>query len=211
MPASRLGRAAVGGIATLIVLVAAVVAHDLPPVPLADEATALIGALQLPGDPVVGEIGAGKGEMAVELARRLGPRARYYATELNAERRTAIGEAAKLAGLHTLTVVAAGERETRLPDNCCDGLLLRHVYHHVDSPSAFAKSLARAVKPGGRVVIIDFEPGAYWHLAIMGLAHGDAHGVRVRDLIGYMTDAGFTHVETMKKWNGVTYAAVFRR
>jgi len=53
--------------------------------------------------------------------------------------------------------------ETGLPAGCCDAILLRGVYHHLTEPTAALVSLRRALRPGGRLLVIDFAP--VWWLA----------------------------------------------
>jgi len=102
----------------------------------------------------VAEIGAGYGRLAVRVARHLGPSGRLFATEIEAEKRNAIQSAATAAGLANIAVIQAGQHSTRLPDDCCDLIFMRRVYHHLDD--AINKSLYSSLRPGGRLVIIDF-------------------------------------------------------
>jgi SAM-dependent methyltransferase len=67
-------------------------------------------------------------------------------------------QAAAAASGARITVVAAGETNTNFPDGRCDGLVLKDVYHHLTDPAAVNKALFRALKPGGRVVVVDFTP-----------------------------------------------------
>jgi ubiquinone/menaquinone biosynthesis C-methylase UbiE len=48
-------------------------------------------------------------------------------------------------------VVEGGLAQTNLPDECCDAVFMRHVYHHFGDPPAMNASLFRSLKPGGRL------------------------------------------------------------
>jgi len=118
----------------------------------------LVAALAVKPGSVVAEIGAGTGEMTVLMAQAVGAGGRMYSNELNAERLKKIREAADAAGLGNVSTVEGGEDGARLPDACCDGIFMRDVYHHFSDPAAMNASLMRALKPGGRLAIIEFTP-----------------------------------------------------
>jgi hypothetical protein len=61
-----------------------------------------------------------------------------------------------------VTVIEGAAASANLPAACCDAIFLRHVYHHLGDYGAFNKSLQSALKPGGRLAIIDFEEPDYF-------------------------------------------------
>jgi ubiquinone/menaquinone biosynthesis C-methylase UbiE len=150
----------------------------------------------------VAEIGAGDGEMAVEIARRVGPRGRVFATELDAEQREEIGAAARTASVANVEVIAAQLAATGLPDRCCNAVFLRNVWHHLGDPGAIAEDIQRALVPGGTLVVIDFPPT--WFLAPFAPDGVDEertdHGITIDAALRELTAAGFVHVETIESW-----------
>jgi ubiquinone/menaquinone biosynthesis C-methylase UbiE len=152
----------------------------------------------------VGEIGAGRGWLTVEVAHRAGPSGHVYSTELSAARLDDIRRAVADGGLTNVTVVEAGERRTNLPAGCCDAIFMRRVYHHLTEPSAILASIHEALKPGGRLVIIEFRhSGLVGRMTRMGI---DADG-----LISAVTAAGF-ELLTTGRWPGWDhYVAVFEK
>ena len=122
----------------------------------ARDAARLIEALTIrPGDTVA-EIGAGSGSLAIAVGRHVGERGRVYATELGDSR---IGDLkGKVADAANIVVLAGDERVSNLPPACCDAVFMRNVYHHFADPAAMDESLFRALKPGGRLVVMDFRP-----------------------------------------------------
>ena len=109
-----------------------------------------------PGDAVA-DVGAGDGWLSIEMAAIVGESGRVFATELAADRRDAIRAAVVATGLDNVTVVEAGERETNLAPECCDAIFLRRVYHHLTDTAATNASLQAALKPDGRLAIIELE------------------------------------------------------
>jgi predicted methyltransferase len=114
--------------------------------------------LEIGPGSVVADIGAGKGQYALALARRVGPTGRVYATEIDAGLREKIARAAEREGLANVVVVEALEDATGLPPGCCDAAYLRDVYHHLTKPEPFLASLHASLRPGARFVVIDFRP-----------------------------------------------------
>jgi ubiquinone/menaquinone biosynthesis C-methylase UbiE len=101
-------------------------------------------------------------------------------------------------------VVEAAADETRLANECCDAVYLRTVFHHIGDKGAFARSLARTVRTGGRVAVIDFPPGALWF-------HEADHGVSAATVIDACYQAGLRLVQQSEDWGGGTYLLVFER
>ena len=54
--------------------------------------------------------------------------------------------------------MAGAADRTNLPDGACDAIFMRNVYHHFAAPGPMSASLAAALKPGGRVAVVDFRP-----------------------------------------------------
>jgi SAM-dependent methyltransferase len=184
--------------------------HRLPP-EITGEAARLSALLELGPGKVVADIGAGTGSLSVALARRLEPGGRLYATERSPALRTRIAERAERARLSNVTVVEAGEAHTALPDACCDAIVLRDVYHHVTDPASFNRSLASALRPDGRLAIIDFAPGTFWHLRSTptGVAR-TGHGVDPVTVADELQRAGFRVERRVDDWGGWTYLILFR-
>src|SRR5919109_4731391 len=125
----------------------------------ADEVERLVAWLEVQPGTRVADVGAGDGTFAVALARRVGPSGHVYATELDDERLANIRQAITAAKLSNVPVIEGAVSSTNLPDACCEALFHRAVYHHLTDPAAINADSFRALHPGGRLVIIDFEPG----------------------------------------------------
>jgi ubiquinone/menaquinone biosynthesis C-methylase UbiE len=124
----------------------------------AADADRLVKAMAVKPGSIVAEIGAGDGELTVALAKAVGPTGRVYSNELNKDDLASIRKRAAEAGLDNVTTVEGKEDVANLPELCCDGIFMRAVYHHFSDPPSMNASLLRALKPGGRLAIIDFTP-----------------------------------------------------
>jgi ubiquinone/menaquinone biosynthesis C-methylase UbiE len=168
------------------------------------EAERLAEVLQVAPGQTLADVGAGDGALAVDMAARVGAAGTIYATELSAERRQVIAARVARAGITNVRVVEAAADATRLPDDCCDAVYLRTVFHHIEDKTAFARALTKAVRAGGRLAIVDFAPGALWFL-------GSDHGVPSATVIDAFSQAGLRLVQHSTGWGGGTYLLVFER
>jgi ubiquinone/menaquinone biosynthesis C-methylase UbiE len=124
----------------------------------AADAKSLIELLQLQPGSVVAEIGAGGGELTIALAGHVAPNGRMYASELGADRLQRLRAAVAKGAVSNVEIVEGHESRANLPDECCDAIFMRNVYHHFADPATMNASFLRALKPGGRIAIIDFMP-----------------------------------------------------
>ena len=162
----------------------------------------LAAALVLGSGRAVADVGAGDGSMAVAMAAVVGDAGVVYATELSADRRRAIAQRVAAAGVGNVRVITAGALDPELPEACCDGVYLRSVFHHVTHREAFAAALARTVRPGGRIAVIDFAPGTLWF-------HGADHGVTPDAVEAAFRRAGWIVRERDDDWGGGMFLRVF--
>jgi ubiquinone/menaquinone biosynthesis C-methylase UbiE len=177
----------------------------------ASDAARLVAALRLQPGQTIADIGAGGGQLSVELARKVGESGRVYATELDQDRLRDIREAAKAAGVKNVRVIEAHATRTNLPERCCDALVLRRVYHHIGNPSRMNASMLESLKPGGYLAIIDFAPDSAESADPNGRATGDQHGVTSATVARELGQSGF-EVVTVEEGNGSDrYMIVARR
>ena len=115
----------------------------------------VIKALALKTDAVVADIGAGTGYFSARLANMLA-KGTVYAVDIEPDMVKHLAERAKREKLANLVAVAGKPEDPQLPGKV-DLVLLVDVYHHIDAREAYFRSLRTALKPGGRVAIIDFR------------------------------------------------------
>lgn len=105
----------------------------------------------------VADVGAGTGFMAMLFAKEVGPSGRVIASDISKPFAAAIAQRAKNEGVQNLTTVIGTQTETGLPPDSADIVFTSDVYHHFEQVAATLASIKRALKPGGRFIVVDFE------------------------------------------------------
>lgn len=178
---------------------------------LTSEVSRLVELLELRSDSVAADVGAGSGEVGVEMARQLGPASRVYATDLNAQRIAEIRQAATRAGLTNVVALEGAPASTNLPEACCDALFVRHVYHHFADPAGMNASIFRSLKPGGRFAVMDGPRNAKPGIPPAKRGSGDTHGVANETVVEELKAAGFEIVTVLPEWPGNLFLVLARK
>jgi ubiquinone/menaquinone biosynthesis C-methylase UbiE len=178
------------------------------------EADRLATLLKWNAGSVVAEIGAGNGELTAAAAERVGPSGKVYSTELDPEALNHLKELAAKQG--NIVAVKAAEDDTNLPAACCDSIFMRLVYHHLTKPAQIDASLFRSLKPGGRLAVVDMNPGKGTSIPEGVPKNRGGHGVPQKILIQEVTAAGFQVTGVYNDWPGHDayhdmYCVVFRK
>ena len=118
---------------------------------------AVIGALGLKPGTVVADIGAGTGAFTVPFALAVAPAGTAYAVDIWPELLDHITRMATAAGAVTLKTVLADRDDAHLPPNSVDVAFFHDVFHNVNDRSGYLRRLRPALKPGGRIAIVEQE------------------------------------------------------
>ena len=116
-----------------------------------------IQALKIQPGQVVADIGAGSGYYTVRLAREVGPTGKVYGTDIQQGMLDLLlGNVAK-AKLDNVVTVLGTPDDPKLPPGTLDLALMVDVYHELAAPQAFIRKLRASLKPGGRLVLLEFR------------------------------------------------------
>jgi ubiquinone/menaquinone biosynthesis C-methylase UbiE len=116
-----------------------------------------IAALNIRPGEVIADIGAGSGYYSVRLARAVGASGRVYATDIQPEMLAMLKKRLENDAVSNVELVLGTETETRLPDAAIDLAIMVDVYHELSQPQAFLKSIRRALRKDGRLVLVEFR------------------------------------------------------
>lgn len=119
----------------------------------------IMDALGIAEASVVADVGAGGGWFTIQLARRVGPNGRVYAQDVQQEMLAAISRRVQREGLTNVTPVQGVGGNPNLPakDGTIDAVLIVDTYHEIGDRVMMLSNLARALKPQGRIGVVDFK------------------------------------------------------
>ena len=105
---------------------------------------------------VVADIGAGSGYHSTLLSKMVG-NGKVYAVDIEPEMIAYLNERIKQEKLSRIVPVLSTEKNVALPENSVDIILLVDVYHEFSFPYEMALSMRSALKPGGKLVLVEFR------------------------------------------------------
>lgn len=116
-----------------------------------------IAALKIAPGSAVADVGAGSGYYTVRLSQAVGAGGRVVATDLQPAMLDLIREKVARQGLSNVSLVQGRADDPGLPLATFDLIVMVDVYHELASPQVFVRKLREALKPGGRLVLIEFR------------------------------------------------------
>jgi precorrin-6B methylase 2 len=119
--------------------------------------TLLVNELKLkPGD-VVADIGAGSGVISLMMARKVGPKGKVLAVDIQQEMLDLLAHKLKERRIKNVEPVLAKEKSPNLEPDSIDFALMVDVYHEFEYPYETMLELSKALKPGGRVAFVEYR------------------------------------------------------
>jgi ubiquinone/menaquinone biosynthesis C-methylase UbiE len=115
----------------------------------------VVASLDLKPSMVVADVGAGTGYFTVRLARAL-PSGQVIATDIEPDMVRYLTERAHREQLTNVQARLAAAFDPKLEPQSVDRILVVDVWHHISDRPRYAAGLARALRPGGRIAIVDF-------------------------------------------------------
>jgi len=116
----------------------------------------LVNALEIPEGATVADIGAGTGYFTWRLARQVGPGGQVIAVDLQRSMLDRTAETVKQHGLANVQFVRSTEKDPKLAPRSIDVVFIAHSYHEFADPETMMEGVRRSLKPGGRLVIVEY-------------------------------------------------------
>ncbi len=117
----------------------------------------IIQTLKISPTDTVADIGAGTGLFTRLFASNVGPEGRVIAVDIAQKFLDHIEITCREQGLRNVETLLCKDDSTELPANSVDVAFICDTYHHFEFPQKTMTSLLNALKPGGRVIVIDFK------------------------------------------------------
>ena len=164
----------------------------------------IMDALGIADGATVADLGAGGGWFTVRLARRVGPTGLVYAEDIQPQMIDSIQRRVEREGLKNVRTVHGTVTDPRLPEGGLDAVLMVETYGELEEPVSLLRNVVRALKPRGRLGIVEFKSD--------GLGPGPApeHRVDEGHVLAAAAQAGLTLIkrETFLRYQ---YMLVFGR
>jgi predicted methyltransferase len=135
---------------------------------------------------VVADVGAGGGYFTFRLGARVGPDGKVFAQDLDKSSLDKIADRAQKENLPQIKIVQGAQDDPKLPDSSLDAILVVDAFHEFTNANAMTSAFYRALKPGGRLGVLD-------RTAPLGLKTADyneQHHIPQENLIALATTVG---------------------
>jgi ankyrin repeat protein/SAM-dependent methyltransferase len=132
---------------------------------------------------IIGEVGAGRGRFTMHLARRVGPKGKIFANDIDADALAYLKERCKHANITNVNTILGEEIDPLFPKKSLDMIFMVWVYHYVEQPLPLLKNLPQSLRPGGTVVLVEPKPGLVYE--------GQDHGISPERMRRDAAEAGF--------------------
>ncbi|MGQ9576743.1 MAG: glutaminase domain-containing protein [Thermoguttaceae bacterium] len=117
----------------------------------------IVAACQLRPGMIVADIGAGTGPYTRLFAPKVAPGGKVLALEIKKNLVDQIDQSCRQQNLTNVLALLSTPQSTGLPPNSIDLAFLCNTYHHFEYPREMLASIRSALRPDGRLVIVDFH------------------------------------------------------
>jgi predicted methyltransferase len=114
-------------------------------------------ALDLKPGETIADIGAGSGYFALRLAMHVGDTGRVYAVDVAPDMILHLNRRIRDAGVRNVQTILSAPDDPLLPDASVNRFFFCDVWHHIDDQPRYLGLMRKMLKPGGQVVMIDFQ------------------------------------------------------
>jgi ubiquinone/menaquinone biosynthesis C-methylase UbiE len=117
----------------------------------------MLSSLNIKKGAVVADIGAGVGYHTWRLSKIVGSGGKIIAEDIQPEMLAMLKKNIEDRKLSNVEIVLGTASDPKLPDNAVDLVLMVDVYHEFSDPGSMMAGIRRALKPQGRVVLVEFR------------------------------------------------------
>jgi len=137
------------------------------------------------------DLGAGGGYFSIRLSEAVGQGGTVYAVDTNSEMLSYVDHYVNLLQKSNIKTVRTHGGVPDVPDESCDLIFARNVFHHLENPTLFFLAIASKLKVGGRIAILDYKPSRGFSFISLFKQHSDEG-----EIVDVMDHAGFEKKES---------------
>jgi predicted methyltransferase len=152
----------------------------------------LIDALEIEPGQTIADLGAGSGYYSFRIAPLVGPTGKVLAIDIQPAMLEVITQRASRERIANVAAVRASVRDPNLAPGSVDLLFMVDVYHELEYPYEVMTKVRAALKPGGRVALIEYRAED------PQVAIKPVHKMSERQVRRELEAAGFRHVKTVR-------------
>ena len=151
------------------------------------KADQILEKLTLKPGQSIADIGSGGGYFTYRFAKAVGEKGQVYAVDTNQEFLKFIKKQSAEQELNNIITLLTASGHPDLPEHMFDYIFFRNVTHHLPNRINYFKSLSKALKPNGKIVIIEYNGGG----GFLSFQRLHRHSVPLDLLIEEMKQAGY--------------------
>jgi ubiquinone/menaquinone biosynthesis C-methylase UbiE len=122
----------------------------------------VIQSLEIRPGHTIADLGAGGGYFTFLLAQAAGPGGKVYAVDIDKDMTEFVAKKARQRGVKNVEVILAKPEDPLLPEGGVDLIFTANTYHHIKDRVRYFSALRKALRPAGRVAVIDFDRRSWW-------------------------------------------------
>lgn len=167
----------------------------------------IVAACQIAPGMHVADVGAGTGLFTLLLAKAVGPEGKVYAVDIAKKFIDHIAALCQQKGITNVTGIVCDQDDVRLPRHSVDLVFICDTYHHFEFPQKTMRSIHEALRPGGRLVLVEFRriEGRSSDWVLEHVRAGQETFARE------ITDAGFRQIDEKPDLLRDSYLLIFER
>ncbi len=152
----------------------------------------IFAALEVEEGDWIADVGSGAGFFAFRLSPRVGPSGKVLAQDIDERVLRQLHETAETGGFANIETVLGAPDDPHLPAGQLDGVLIVNAYHEMNEYRAMLAGIRRALRPSGRLVILDMPP----HDPTRSRSRQTAqHDIALEIVAADVSEAGFEVIE----------------
>ena len=117
----------------------------------------MVEALKFREGEVVADIGCGSGYVSRKIAKKVGPTGVVYGVDIQQEMLDLLAKRMAMFRIENVKPVMGTTTDPKLAPSSCDTMLMVDVYHEFDQPYEMMQAMVAALKPGGRMVFVEYR------------------------------------------------------